>query len=75
MPNIAYMSVLLAALLVWLIGVPVFFWLLAAIYPARLRHLVRKSTQFDHGSSLMAPVTRLAARRGAAPLAGRQKLS
>jgi hypothetical protein len=76
LPNIAYMGVLLVAILVWLIGVPVGFWILAALYPVRMRQLLRKSARLDQATTtIMAPVTQLAHSRPAAPIAGRQKLT
>jgi hypothetical protein len=73
--NIAYMSVLLVALLVWLIGVPVGFWILAAVYPVRMRRLLRKSASFDQGTPFLAPVTQLARHRRPAPVARPHKLT
>ncbi len=75
MPNVAYMSVLLAALLVWLIGVPVGFWIFTAVYPLRMRQLLRKSASFDQGTPFLAPVTQLARRRPSRPVAGPHKLT
>ena len=74
MPNIAYMSVLFAALLVWLVGVPVGFWLLTAIYPARLRQLLRKSARLQPVAPWVAPVPQLVPRADASPVGARHEL-
>jgi hypothetical protein len=76
LPNTTDMSVLLAAILVWLIGVPVGFWILTALYPVRMKRLLRKSAALDQATmTIMAPVTQLTRSRPAAPIAGRQKLT